>query len=176
MTPSGCTYLSRLSLWCQLFQTPKRSVERMLYTSTAVRSLVMMFLTVTLIAELRTFASVSASSTSSGRLPVSSRSDLAGDVIFPLTPSSLPKHPCVWPLSDDVWRPDFVPPNVDLNPCDIKNGEVCDSRRGVPPRIPSIPTAGDEFCFVSPDKGGNCQQEQLQRQGEPEVPLSWINC
>ena len=120
------------------------------------------------------FASVAASSTSSGRLPVSSRSDLIGDITFPLTPSSLPgKHPCVWPLSDDVWRPDFVPPNVDLNPCDIKDGEVCDSRRGLPPVAP-VPGAGTEFCFVSSDKGGLCQQQQLQRQGE--MPLSWINC
>ena len=150
----------------------------------AVRSLMVLFVDCdaedaaeTLSPQEQLFASVAASSTSSGRLPVSSRSDLIGDVTFPLMPSSLPgKHPCVWPLSDDVWRPDFVPPNVDLNPCDIKDGEVCDSRRGLPPVAP-VPGAGTEFCFVSSDssdKGGHCQQQQLQRQGE--MPLSWINC
>ncbi|XP_070177106.1 LIM/homeobox protein Lhx3-like isoform X2 [Littorina saxatilis] len=108
---------------------------------------------------------------SSGRLPTSSRSAVMCDMPFPVTSPLLPKQPCMWPMSDDLWRPDFVPPNVDLSPCDIKNGEVCGNRRGLPPPSP-VCAAGGEFCY---EKGNNCQQGHLQGQGDMSLS-SWINC
>ncbi|XP_046376189.2 LIM/homeobox protein Lhx3-like [Haliotis rufescens] len=35
-----------------------------------------------------------------------------------------------WSATPDMWDANFVPPNVDLDPADIKDGEVCSKRRG----------------------------------------------
>ncbi|KAL8562415.1 hypothetical protein ACOMHN_066129 [Nucella lapillus] len=120
---------------------------------------------------------------SSGRLPASaSRSDVMGDLPFLMT-SSCRQAVGPWPLSDDVLRPDFVPPNVDLDPGDIQNGEVCSSRRGLPPS-PASPdsTTRGRFAFMSASgKGGNvCPQERISSAAQPggagDVSLSsWLD-
>ena len=37
---------------------------------------------------------------------------------------------CSWSDIEDIWQPDFIPPNVNLRPSDIYNGEVCEAKRG----------------------------------------------
>ncbi|XP_076436177.1 LIM/homeobox protein Lhx3-like [Babylonia areolata] len=121
---------------------------------------------------------------SSGRLPsAASRSDvMGGDVPFPVTSAASSScsrtHPAPWPLSEDVWRSDFVPPNVDLKPGDIQNGEVCSTRRGLPSLGPDCrvgATRGQCLFMSSPmvGKGGNSQQDQMA--ASHGQPLSWIS-
>ncbi|KAK7478446.1 hypothetical protein BaRGS_00030292, partial [Batillaria attramentaria] len=116
---------------------------------------------------------------SGGRLPTSTRSDLCLDVPFHMQTPCYPKTPCAWSLSEEMWNPDFVPPNVNLDPCDIKNGEVCDTRRVLTPAHASVSAVEETrvaFTFTS-GRGSNCGGQQHQQVSRADGGgMSWINC
>ncbi|XP_025114337.1 LIM/homeobox protein Lhx3-like isoform X2 [Pomacea canaliculata] len=111
-----------------------------------------------------------------GQLPSGTRTDVTAiDIPFAMT-SSCPRVTCLWPLSPEVWSEDFVPPNVNLDPCDLQNGEVCCSRRYLP-QSATTSVLPPEFDFTN-GRGSNCgvqqQQQPTARVDGAEPP--WINC
>lgn len=123
-----------------------------------------------------TVPAISVTAMCPGRLPSGTRTDVTAiDIPFAMT-SSCPRVTCLWPLSPEVWSEDFVPPNVNLDPCDLQNGEVCCSRRYLP-QSATTSVLPPEFDFTN-GRGSNCGVQQQQQPtarvdgGEPP----WINC
>ncbi|XP_041370955.1 LIM/homeobox protein Lhx3-like [Gigantopelta aegis] len=65
-----------------------------------------------------------------------------------------------WSFSPEMWSVDFVPPNVDLEPSDIKDGEVCPNKRS----FPSWAGQQQLTCHSEPTNGNS------------QMDLSWLHC
>ncbi|XP_050393360.1 uncharacterized protein LOC126811619 [Patella vulgata] len=76
-----------------------------------------------------------------------------------------------WSMSDDMWSADFVPPNIELTPEDIKDGEVCSSRN-MRKRVANNVTS-DENNIKSVTNSGKSDNSDINCLTSN---LSWLNC